>query len=400
MKISNSKCSISVTSVKKKNSSIITQKAIDIQEHKVEKIFRVLSKNNRNWGKETIYSPGYFNNKTNFLLGNHNSILVFDANCNIIDAPDNSIENIKNKDGLFILYPIPCFNMLTNSSIIYSDLLSNKDITIELNSELGERFGKFLALNDDEKLIYPNKNFLNLVIDKKNGLSLNKNFLINSNPEFVLGILSGYYNANCEKYNTLNFIINPNVNIYLFTNILNYLGASYSIRKKDDQLRLVFQLPHIFEGKYNNNFIKKDVYVEYANTISLSNIELLKKLNSSEFKDDNSLNVNSGVNLLIPVSALDFIELTEEEKLKTTDILYDLSAENHEATNYSLPFTPFLKNSDGDILTLTGVFLKEANENAKKFSPENKDYYKDLNSGDIINWIADDAILGLYASTK
>ena len=400
MKISDSKCSISVTSVRKKTTTIIKQKAINIQEHKVDKIFRVLSKNNRNWGRETIYGPGYFNSKTNFLLGNTNSILVFDSNCNIIDAPDNSIENIKDKEGLFILYPIPCFNMLNNSSIIYSDMFSNKDVTIELNTELGEKFGKFLALNDDEKSIYPNKNFLNLVIDKKNGLSLNKNFLINSNPEFVLGILNGYYNANCEKYDTSNFIINSNVNIYVFTNILNYLGASYSIRKKDEQLRLVFQLPHAFEGKYNNNFIKKDVYVEYANTISLSNSELLKKLNESDYKDDQTLNVNNGMNILIPVNSLDFIELTEDEKLKTTDILYDLSAENHEATNYSLPFTPFLKNSDGDILTLTGVFLKEANENAKKFSPENKDYYKDLNSGDIINWIADDAILGLYASTK
>jgi hypothetical protein len=80
--------------------------------------------------------------------------------------------------------------------------------------------------------------------------------------------------------------------------------------------------------------------------------------------------------------------------------MYDLTSENHEATNYALPFTPYLKNSDGDILTLAGIFLKEANESAKTFSPENKDYYKDLNSGDIINWIADDAILGLYASTK
>ena len=400
MKIDNLKCNIPVTSVRKKSHKIIKQKAVDIQQHKVDRIFRVLSNNNKNWGKETIFGPGYFNNKTNFLLGNLNSIVVFDDNGNMLSTPDNNIENIIDKDNLFILYPIPCFNMLQNKEIIYSDMFSAKDIKVELTKDLGINFGTFLATNENESSIHKNKNFLKLVIDKKNGLSLNKNFLINSNPDFVLGILEGYYEANCKKLDTNNFIINSNVNIYLFTNILNYLGASYSIRKKEDQLRLVFQLPHIFENKFNNAFIKKDIYVEYAGKIVLSNATLLQKLNDSEFSEDNTLNVNTGVNLLVPVKSLSFIELTQEEISKTTDILYDMTSENHEATNYALPFTPFLKNSDGDILTLTGVFLKEANANAKKFSPENKDYYKDLNSGDIINWIADDAILGLYASTK
>ena len=40
MRISNSPCNIDITSVDK-NNNIINQKAIDIQEHEVEKIFRV-----------------------------------------------------------------------------------------------------------------------------------------------------------------------------------------------------------------------------------------------------------------------------------------------------------------------------------------------------------------------
>lgn len=397
MRIANLPCDISITSVDK-NNNIINQKAVDIQQHEVSKIFRVLSKNDGNWSKDTIFSPGYFNNKTNFLLGNQNSIVVFDSNINMLCTPENDIENIVNREDLFILYPVPCFNMLQNEEIIYNDMYDDKDIKITLDTELGIKFGEFLANNSDEKFIHKNKNFLKLVIDKKNGLSLNKNFIINSNPDFVLGILKGYYNSNKSADNT--FIINSNVNIYLFTNILNYLGASYSIRKKDDKLKLVFQLPYVFEDRIDSLFIKKEIYIEHDNKILLSNIDTLKNINNSGLSVNNKLGLSNCQNILIPVNSLLFQELTQYEKNKTSNILYDLSAENYEATNYSLPFTPYLKNSDGDILTLTGIFLKGANESAKKYSPENKDYYKDLNSGDIINWIADDAILGLYASTK
>lgn len=397
MRIANLPCDIGITSIDKDN-NIINQKAVDIQQHEVNKIFRVLSKNDRNWSKDTLFSPGYFNNKTNFLLGNQNSIVVFDSNINMLCTPDNDIENIVNREDLFILYPVPCFNMLQNEEIIYNDMYDDKDVRITLDAELGIKFGEFLANNSDEKMIHKNKNFLKLVIDKKNGLSLNKNFIINSNPDFVLGILNGYYNSNKSADNT--FIINSNVNIYLFTNILNYLGASYSIRKKDDKLKLVFQLPYVFEDRIDSLFIKKEIYIEHDNKILLSNIDTLKNINNSGLSVNNKLGLSNCQNILIPVNSLLFQELTLDEKNKTSKILYDFSTENHEATNYALPFTPYLKNSDGDILTLTGIFLKGANESAKKYSPENKDYYKDLNSGDIINWIADDAILGLYASTK
>ena len=402
MTIEHNNCDLDVVSIDTQNLNIINQKAIDIQLHKVETIYKVLSKNNANWNRDTVFAPGYFNNKTSFLLGEINSILVLDENLNILSTPSNNISNITAKqhdDKLFILYPVPCFNMKQNYRLTFTDLIESKDFVIDLDSHLGEKFGKFLATGQDKESIYPNKNFLRLVIDEKNGLSLDKNFLINSNPSFVLGILDGYYNS-IKKSNNYNFVINKNVNLYVFTNILNYLGASYSIRKIDNVLNLVYQLPHIFSqtklNQQNSRFFKKSCYVVYDNKITLFPEVMLENLQNG----DDKLKTISCQNLLIPISAFDFIKLSEDEINDKKIEMYDLTSENYKATNYSLPFTPFLKNSDGDILTISGIFLSEANESAKIFSPENKDYYKDLNDGEILNWIADDAILGLYASTK
>lgn len=71
-----------------------------------------------------------------------------------------------------------------------------------------------------------------------------------------------------------------------------------------------------------------------------------------------------------------------------------------DATNYALPFTPMMKNSDGDILTLSTVFGKEAIKDAEPFEPNRKEWFRNLNDGNINQWISDDAILGLYAVTK
>ena len=81
-------------------------------------------------------------------------------------------------------------------------------------------------------------------------------------------------------------------------------------------------------------------------------------------------------------------------------VLYDFSMERADATNYALAFTPLLKNSDGDILTMSSIFGIEAIEDAQVFAPTHKEWFRDLNSGAISNYIADDAILGLYAATK
>ena len=178
MQVEQHNCNIDVLSIKKGTNEIISQKAISIHKHKVERIFRVLSKNDKNWSKDTVFGPGYFNNKTNFLLGNENSVVILDKDMKMLDAPDNNIDNIMNKDDLFMIYPIPCFNMLQNEEIVYNDIYNIKDVKITLDRDLGIKFGQFLATNGDEKLIHKNKNFLKLVIGKKNGLSLNKNFII------------------------------------------------------------------------------------------------------------------------------------------------------------------------------------------------------------------------------
>jgi len=393
MRIENHACNLDVVSIYtgKDKLKLIKQKATDIQLHDVKTIYKVLSKNDKNWTKETIFGPGYFNNKTNFLLGNENSIVILDKDLNILQSPDNNIDNIIDKDDLFILYPIPCFNLKQNDSIIYKDLNTKEELEIMLDSNLGYTLGKFLAENSHKEVIHPNQNFLKLIIDTKNGLSINKNFLINSNPEFLISILKGYYYNN--KSSDCNFIINKDVNLYIFTNILNYLGASYSIRKKDNGLKLIFQLPHIFKDIIDNRFIKKEYYSTYFNKIELNNTGIA--LDASH----DILETTNCKNILIPVNSLLFEEVTQDESYFDLT-MYDLTAENLHATNYALPFTPFLKNSDGDILTIAGLFLQEANDDMKTFSPESKDFYKSLNDGTITNWIADDAILGLYASTK
>lgn len=87
-------------------------------------------------------------------------------------------------------------------------------------------------------------------------------------------------------------------------------------------------------------------------------------------------------------------------KHKEEEDLYDLVSTIGDATNYALPFTPILKNSDGDILTLSTVFAKEALEDAKSFAPTTKEWFRNLNDGAINKYIKDDALLGLYALTK
>jgi hypothetical protein len=80
--------------------------------------------------------------------------------------------------------------------------------------------------------------------------------------------------------------------------------------------------------------------------------------------------------------------------------LYDFTMPRADATNYAFAFTPLLKNSDGDMLTLSAIYSKEAIADAKVFKPAHKEWFRNLNDGNIKNYIADDAILGLFAATK
>jgi len=340
------------------NNEFIKQETLTIQEHAVEKQWKLLSNNIFN-GNDVL-SPGYFNNKTNFVIGDVRSIMGYNKQLEVLD--NTSTEEMFKEDG-YLLYPIPCFQLNNNDKI---DFTFDKEVQeINLDIDLGYKIGTILAGKT-----YEDTKFLDLIIEKKNGLGLNKNFILNSNYEFVIGILKGYYDHNNDNA----FYINNNVNLYTFSNILNYLGASYSIRNSKDRKKLFIQLPQIFEGFLENRFVKKNILPEGE---------------MSQLSD----RIKEGTVLMIPFKSISLVETSDNK-------MYDLTCERNDATNYALHMTPILKNSDGDILAASGIFTKEGLRDSKPFSPDHKEYYKNLNDGNINQWIADDAILGLYNATS
>lgn len=372
------------------DSEIIKQQTLTIAEHDVETKYQMLAKNIFTVDS-TVFCPGYFNRKTNFIIGEKNSLMAVDSQLNVIKQPDNDTSALLSRDSDYLLYPVPCLNMETNEVLEYK-LHTGEIQDVSLNYDLGMLIGSFLAGKIGMSgllTVYPEYDgFFKLFINLKNGLSLNKNILLNSNPEFVISILKGYYDANAST----RFYINSNVNIYTFTIILNYLGASYSIRNGKDNTKKVFiQLPRIFKDYLPKKFIKSQEYFYNPNDeeIQLASRNPILSQNRTLVNS-----INSGRIILIPINAIDFIETNDDSRM------YDLTSERHDATNYSLPMTPLLKNSDGDILAASGIFTKEGLEDAKAFSPDHKEYYRDLNDGDIAQWIADDAILGLYNATS
>ena len=369
---------------------IIKQETLTVTEHDVQEQYLLLAKNNFNRYGDPVICPGYFNKKTNFIIGEVLSIMSVDINLNQVTK--NTSELFKdNKD--FILYPIPCLSMEQNKLLEYVDKASGAVIDVELTFELGKQFGAYLSgIISEDEFIECNPNysgFFRLFVDTRRGVSFNKNVLLNSNPDFVLGILNGYHETNGDKA----IFINNNVNIYTFAVILNYLGASYSIRNaKDNRKKVFIQLPRIFEGSMPSLFMQPKSYKFNYDTkeLYLSSDELDNVLDVSNSLDKH---INNGSIIAIPISAFTY------EKVQGNR-MYDLTSERHDATNYAMSMTPILKNSDGDILAASGIFTKEGLEDAKVFSPESKEYYKNLNDGNIDQWIADDAIVGLYNATS
>lgn len=382
MKLKKHNFKIPITSINN-DKDIVKQESIVIQEHAADLKYKILAQNT--FGGRTVHCPGYFNNKTNFIIGEVSSILSMTPSLDIIVKDTSELINSKN----FMIYPIPCFNMVQNYTLEYIVKDGDKKINIDLTMKLGETIGKYLA-NQSNVINLP-EGFLELFINTKNGISLNKNILINSNYRFVIGILKGYR----QECNTHGIYILPNVNIYTFSTILNYLGASYSIRNSKNNTKKVYvQLPNVYDGLIDSLFIKNEEYVipDKADEVVLKKQFQLK---DTIYNYDNSLfkGINSGKILLVPYDSIDFIPVENER-------VYDLTAERSDATNYSMGFTPFLKNSDGDILAASGIFTKEGLQSSQVFSPDSKEYYRDLNDGNINQWISDDAILGLYNATK
>jgi hypothetical protein len=392
MKVNHKNFKLRMPSITDDKNIIYNNQSQSLSLHDVEEQYLILSYNEF----RTVNNVGYFNKKTDFRIGEEKSIIVLDNNLNII--PDIKTSEITKNQ--YIIYPMPYKYLTQNQYFFYDFFDTNKTIRIPLNFEFGEKIGNILlnlANNKDneqtkEDIIfkttkdYPIELF-NLFISWNNyGYSINKNLLINSNPEFLLGILNA---------TTTNIFYN--INIYTYTTILNYLGAMYSItRDYKDSRKLNYFLPEEFKTwrlfpKISNPLIKFKNDTRHKENI-------LKNINE-EFKDIviNSKIWKSFINneiLLIKTEDLQFVKLGNKSDM------YDYTMQLANATTFTPPFGPMLKNSDGDILGLIGIFGKESLQEAKEFSPERKDYFRSFNDGEIQNWITKDAVLGLYNTTK
>lgn len=392
MKISHKNFKLRMPSITDDKSMIYNNSSQSLSVHDVEDQYLILSYNEF----RTVNNVGYFNKKTDFRIGEEKSIIVLDKNLSII--PDIKTSEI-NKEQ-YIIYPMPYKYMVQNQYFFYEFFNTNKTIKIALSFEFGEKLGKILldlANNKNETKTkqdiinettkdYPIELF-NLFISWNNyGYSINKNLLINSNPEFLLGILNS---------TTTNLFYN--INIYTYTTILNYLGAMYSItRDYKDSRKLNYFLPEEIKKwrlypKLSNPLIKFKNDTRHQEYI-LSNIDdevreqvLASKLWKSFISNEI---------LLIKTEDLQFVKLGNKSDM------YDYTMQMANATTFAPTFGPMLKNSDGDILGLIGIFGKESLEEAKEFSPEIKDYFRSFNDGEIQSWITKDAVLGLYNTTK
>jgi hypothetical protein len=373
---------------------VIYQNSSEIHKHEVQKGYQVLSKNDFGKVKKRI-NVGIFNKKTNFIVGENNSLMFWDNELHEM-VTKNISEILENPSRYFMIYDLGFMGDLSNPSLTIKNKESKEEITIKLDKTFGNDIGSFLQMFDPKTVSIPEKfAILKSLIKIESGkLSINKQVLVNSNPDFLLGILEGYLQD--SRY----FQLKKNINIYNITYILNLLGAQYSIRTLENgEKHIRFKLPiflkgisslnevyfrkykYFFENKENKELIlKKDI------------ISLLPNVENPDFFDM----VNNGLIEMIPIKDLVFVELEEPT------IMYDLTMPNANATNYSLPGMPLAKNSDGDVLGVIAIHTKDAAEEcARKFSTELKENFLNLATGDVNNWgVKLDSQMGLYAATR
>ena len=409
----------------KSDTDLIYQKPDELSIHRPDKKWLLLTS-----------EVGYFNKITQFICGDLKSILFMDVNGELVTPSITEVMN--DPQQYFMLYPLP-FTMYqeTNNNEVeffweskkFNRTKSNTE-KVTLDFKLGTEIGKtFFYYEKDNKI--PLTNFEEAI----NGSNTSdyfwphKNLIINSNPEFVLGILFGYLKISSEIFfdekekNPKNpsqpislkekLYINKTNNSYIFSTILNWLGASYSFQpiqlREYNEFKCIMKmhitLPHYLLGIFNK--VKKEFpdYDEFKKIFKshewyITNKNKVRKMPIGA-KEKAKLNYNnlidSGKIRIVPMSSFKFVDVTEKEKKLD---MYDFSMPRADATNYALGFTPILKNSDGDILTMSAISSQEAIEDAKVFEPSHKGWFRNLNNGEINNYISDDAVLGLYAATK
>jgi hypothetical protein len=369
----------------------VWQPSQDIHQHQVNLGYQILAKNDFGKIKKRI-NLGYFNKKTNFMVGEKNSLLWWDATDKKILT--KNISDIKAEPKrYFMLYDL---NYIMdkdsyNETIKITKKETQENIEIKLTSQFGRDIGELLLKSDPTNLEIPeNFNFLKALIKTENNrINLNKQILVNSNPKFLLGILEGYVKE--ERA----FILKNNINIYNFTYILNLLGAQYSIRTlADNKKQIRFRLPIFLKSssKLKENFFRPWKYFFDGDQVVLRrSVEISVDATEPDFFQI----VNSGLIELVPAKDLVFTEVNDQ-------VMYDLTMSRADATNYSLPCFPYCKNSDGDVLGAIAITSEDAAKEAiRKFSTELKENFLSLSTGEVQSWgVKLDSQVGLYVATK
>ncbi len=376
---------------------VVYQESHQIHEHQVPFGYQILSKNDFGKIKKRI-NVGYFNKKTVFLIGEKKSLLVWDNIDLKVCSPDTSvIIDPKNKNRYFLIYDMNFIIDDTCDEIEVLDKTTDEHLEVMLNKQFGNDIGIFLRKADPSIDVIPNEfQILRAIIKLYDGrMSIEKQVLVNSNPQFLLGILEGYIGDHNQ------FILQPNINIYNITYILNLLGAQYSIRSlQHGEKQIRFKLPSILRNETSLKDIFFRIYkYKFSGSGKRQILALTKNEDLTDVDPSSELSfydiVNSGLIEMIPVKDLVFLPIEDQ-------VMYDLTMSRADASNYSLPCTPALKNSDGDILGAVAVMTKDgAAECIKKFSVEYKVNFLNLNDGSVNSWgVALDSASGLYTATK
>lgn len=385
------------------------QNTKNVSIHYPEKIYKLIGNN--------IF------HKAEFMVGEKSSLLFINSKGETC-SPDISVV-INNPEEYTMVYPIPIIQQ-DKEEIDYYEIES-LDFTVHPNAKVKKYYLTFENGLLAGKSMFFNKPTPDIEFMRdKEGKNWwpNKNVLLNSNSKFIIGFLIGYLREieklfpKARSYKEL-LKIKTNQNNYVFSNLLNLLGANYKIMKSTSTSTstsefnriMEISLPSIFKQNYVMDYLKKENSIlggifrnsEYWYTPTNKN---LKHKNFNGFSREHALtqwdneinrNIYCGEYILIPVFKVTFQEVKHNNDI----MMFDFTSNNPDCNNFAFLCTPYLKNSDGDILTIAAVHTQEAiEENAKHFRPDKKNWFRGLNEGKINNYISDDALNGLFNITK
>lgn len=427
----NHKKTLQVKSITKDN-VLINQESFSYEKHYSNKKFMLVSK-----------EIGYFNKITKFVCSDDKSLLFFDS---FGEQLHLSISEVKERNDLFLMYPnaFPTNNekvLLTKTGTYFGKEVHETEelkLDFKLGYEVGERILLIKKYTKYSKTI---------IMDILNGSELldhfwpDKKIITNSNPEFCLGILVGYFDNIFKRFkienqksptkyqnkDKLNLYIHQKDNVYTLTTILNMFSAKYQIINLKEPLvykdideeaildkyidiklpnhwktllsQITKENPELISNlsfDINKLFKNYEIFMVKDKFKRLGIKEFEEKFNSKpeDFNSNFNKDILDGKYFMLSTNDISFIETEEYEHI------WDLVMPREDATNYSLAFTPILKNSDGDILSGSAIFGVEALKDLESFSPVSIDWYRNLNDGNVLNYIKDDALLGLYNATK